>query len=77
MNLSICSYNCCSLRKNIDLIRELTDKNIDIILLQETFVIADDLSILQFIDENYDSIGVGATYSNDAVMNMKGRPMGD
>ena len=76
MYLSICSYNCCSLRKNIDLIRELTDKNIDIILLQETFVIADDLSILQFIDENYDSIGVGATYSDNAVINLKGRPMG-
>ena len=76
MNFSICSYNCCSLRKNIDVIRELTDRNIDVILLQETFVIADDLSILQFIDENYNSIGVGATYSDDAVINVRGRPMG-
>ena len=57
-NLKICSFNCCSLRKNIDLVRDLTNGCNDIVFLQETFVTEDKLGILDFIDENYECIGV-------------------
>ena len=76
MKLNICSYNCCSLRKNIDIIRELTSKNLDIIFLQETFVVSDNISILQYVDENYDCIGAGAIYSDKSMVSATGRPMG-
>ena len=51
MDLKICSYNCCSLLKNIDNIRILTNKGFDIIFLQETFITGDKLGIIDFIDE--------------------------
>ena len=63
MDITVVSYNCCSLRKNIDVIRELADRTIDIIFLQETFLTEEKLGELDFIDENYESVGVGATYS--------------
>ena len=57
-NLQICTFNCCSRTKNIDLIRELTASHYDAILLQETFVTEDKSGILDYIHENYESIGV-------------------
>ena len=74
--LKICSFNCCSLRKNIDLIRSLTDGCTDIIFLQETFVTEDKLGILDFIDENYECIGVPAKYSEKSLTANAGRPEG-
>ena len=74
--LRICSFNCCSLRKNIDLVRQLADCCNDIIFLQETFVIEDKLGILDFIDENYECVGVAATYSEKSLISNEGRPEG-
>ena len=74
--LNICSYNCCSLKKNIDVIREITSKNTYLIFLQETFISDDDLGIINFIDENYGGIGVGAKYSEKSIVTASGRPMG-
>ena len=37
----------------------------------------DKLGILDFIDEEYDSVGVGTRYSDKAVASMAGRPEGD
>ena len=51
--MSTCSYNCCAQKKNIDIVRELTMKKLNIILLQEIFLINDHFSVLNFIDENY------------------------
>ena len=59
MDITVVSYNCCSLRKNIDVIRELADRRIDIIFLQETFLTEEKLGELDFIDGNYESVWVG------------------
>ena len=75
-NLSMCTYNCCSLKKNIELIRGLTENNYDIIFLQETFITEDKLGILDFIDENYECAGVPAIFSERALAAMAGRPAG-
>ena len=76
MEFSLCSYNCCSLNKNIDVIREITNKNIDIVFLQETFITDEKLGIVDFINENYNNISVGAHYSENNIVNVTGRPMG-
>ena len=76
MDLKICSYNCCSLNKNIDIVRSLTSSNLDIIFLQETFVTDEKLGILDFVDERYNCIGAGAYFSNKCLAEATGRPMG-
>ena len=76
MDLKLCTFNCCSLRKNIDIIRELCDNKFDIILLQETFITEDKIGILDFIDERYECIGVPATYSEKVLAANAGRPEG-
>ena len=76
MELKICSYNCCSLNKNIDIVRHLTSKNLDIIFLQETFVTEEKLGMLDFIDERYNSIGASAYFSEKCLTGLTGRPMG-
>ena len=75
--LQICSYNCCSLRKNIELVRQIASTNYDVIFLQETFIVEDKMGVLNFIDERYECIGVGATYSEKSLVSMSGRPEGD
>ena len=76
MDLKICTFNCCSLRKNINLVRKLTSDSFDIIFLQETFVLEDRLGDLEFIDENYDCVGLAATYSDRALTTNAGRAEG-
>ena len=75
-NLNVVTLNCCSLKKNIDLIRQLASDSFDIIFLQETFVIDEKLGILDYIDENFESIGVPAVYSDKNLMAGVGRPEG-
>ena len=41
MDLKICSSNCCSLTKNIDIVRDLASQDYDLLFLQETFVKSD------------------------------------
>ena len=74
--LRVCSYNCFSLNKNIDLVRELTSTNYDIIFLQETLVTNNNINILDYVDESYKSIGIGAIFSEKAIEAASGRPMG-
>ena len=76
MNFSICSYNCCSLNKNIDVIRELTNEQYDLIFLQETLVTEDRMGELQFIDENYEAVGVCSVFSDIALETNAGRSEG-
>ena len=76
MDVKVCSYNCCSLRKNIDIIRKLTDMKFDVVFLQETYVVDEKLGDLDYIDEHYDSIGVGAFYSEVCLSSGAGRPQG-
>ena len=76
MEIKISSYNCCSLRKNIDIVRKLTDSKYDIVFLQETFLIDDKLGDLDYVDEHYESIGVGAYFSERSLSSVAGRPQG-
>ena len=73
MDLKLCTFNCCSLRKNVNLVRELCNKSFDIIFLQETLVTEDRLGDLAFINELYDYIGTGAHYSDKALASNAGR----
>ena len=73
MSLKICTYNCCSLNKNIEMVRELTTERYDLILLQETFLTENRLGDLSFIDENYEVIGAPAIYSQKALESCAGR----
>ena len=76
MNLTVCSYNCCSLKNNINVIRELTDRKVDLIFLQETFLLSKDFHILDYVHEDYKGIGVSATFSEKSIQTASGRPMG-
>ena len=76
MNLKICNYNCCSLKKNIDLIRSLTEQSFDIIFLEETLLLSDSLGDLTHIDEQYENVGIGAIYSEKACTANRGRQEG-
>ena len=76
MDIKVCSYNCCSLVKNIDVVRELANKEFDIIFLQETFITDDKLGTYDFIDENYESVAKGAGYSERSIASAAGRPQG-
>ena len=75
-SLRLCTFNCCSLRKNIDLVRGLADSRYDIIFLQETFITEEKLGELDFIDKNYNCVGAPATYSENVVKAGAGRPEG-
>ena len=76
MDLKLCTFNSCSLRKNINLVRKLTSDYFDIIFLQETFVLEERLGDLGFVDEDYDCIGLGATYSERTLTTNAGRAEG-
>ena len=76
MDITIATYNCCSLRKNIDIVRKLADRKIEVIFLQETFLTEEKIGELDFIDENYESVGIGATYSERSLVSMACRPEG-
>ena len=76
MNFSKCTYNCCSLNKNIDVVRELTGDKHSIIILQETLITKDKLGNLYFIDENYEVVGSGSVYSERALESNVGRSEG-
>ena len=76
MDFSICSYNCCSLNKNIDVVRELADDRYDVIFLQETLVTEDRMSELQFIHEDYEVVGVSSVFSERVLQSNAGRSEG-
>ena len=76
MKLSICSYNCCSLSKNIDIVRQLAGETCDVIFLQETLVTEERLGDLNYIDENYNVVGSASVYSDKAVESNSGRSEG-
>ena len=76
MDLKIINFNCCSLKKNIDLIRKLTDEAFDIIFLEETLLLEDRQGDLAFIDERYESVRVGAYYSEKPLTANAGRAEG-
>ena len=76
MDLKICSFNCCSLSKNIDVVRDLASQDYDLLFLQETFVTDGRLGDLNFIHENYEAVGSGSVYSERAIESNSGRSEG-
>ena len=76
MDLKICSFNCCSLSKNIDVVRDLAGQNYELLFLQETFLTDNRLGDLAFIDENYEAVGSGSVYSERAIESNAGRSEG-
>ena len=76
MELRVCTYNCCSAKSNFERIRNLCVDNYDIIFLQETFLVADKLGILDQIHGNYNVIAVAAQCSDRVLESMHGRPSG-
>ena len=65
------SYNCNSIRKKIDIVRELLTNN-DIILLQEILLTADNISYCDNIDPDFDNIVVPSRIDDGEA----GRPRG-
>lgn len=76
LSIKLCTFNCCSLRKNVDLVRSLASSGFDIIFLQETLVTEEKLGILDYIDEHYDCFGVPAIFSEKSLVSCAGRPEG-
>ena len=52
-NIKICSFNCNSVRKRIDIIRNFTMKY-DVICLQELLLLHEDSDVLFSISEDFD-----------------------
>ena len=49
MDLKICSFNCFSIRKNIEIVRRLINSH-DIVFLQEIILTEDNIDLLNNID---------------------------
>ena len=71
--LSVCTFNCNSLKNSCVTIAELCTKS-DIIFLQETWLSKFELFMLNNIHTDFIGLGVSAFDSSDALLN--GRPYG-
>ena len=71
MKLNLVSYNCNSIRKKIDIIRELMS-SYDIILLQEILLTVDNINYCDNIDANFDNIVIPSKIDDGDA----GRPRG-
>lgn len=69
--VKIISYNCNSIKNNLDVIRDLLQK-CDIILLQEIILLKQELDLIKHIDLNFDGVG----FASDAgeIGMLRGRP---
>ena len=57
MDLKIVSYNCCSIRKRVDPIKDILKYN-DILLCQELILLKDDCTLLEQFDLNFNVLCV-------------------
>ena len=53
-NIRICSYNCNSVRKKVDIIRELMEKS-DILFLQELILLNEDCDFIYEMSDLFDA----------------------
>ena len=72
-NLRICTYNCRSLKSSLNTIKDLCLK-CDVILLQETWLVDQELSFLKTIHADF--YGDGVSSVNTCNQLMYGRPYG-
>jgi hypothetical protein len=71
--LRVASYNCNSIRKKIDIIRQLLS-SCDILLCQEIILLPEDVSFIDNIDSEFDSFAVPSNHANSN--SFDGRPYG-
>ena len=57
MSFGIISFNCNSIRKNIDIVDKML-KNCDLLFLQETIITSDQLNSISNINREFDSLHV-------------------
>lgn len=69
--LKIVSFNCNSLRKRMDTVRDLAQQY-DIICLQELLIFKENLFLLNEIDSNFDHVSFVCDNSEDEI--VEGRP---
>lgn len=74
MNLKITSFNCNSIRRNIDIIREIM-KYSDIVLLQEICLTVEDIIFCDSIDVSFEFVINPSVYGDENVT-CEGRPKG-
>ena len=72
-NVRIASYNCNSIRSEIDVIREILTR-CDILLCQEIILPEEEISFVYGIDHNFSCSVVPSRLPNSSVFN--GRPVG-
>ena len=70
MMLRIASYNCNSIRKNMEIVKNLLLSS-DIVVLQELMLYMRDLSLLNDIDDNFDNF---ATVEDDVLDEITATP---
>ena len=71
--LRVSSYNCKSLKRNVDGIRKLCDVS-DVLFLQEHWLFPHDLAILNVVHNEFTAFGCSSIDSSDRV--ILGRPFG-
>ncbi|XP_063635034.1 uncharacterized protein LOC134805719 [Cydia splendana] len=67
------SFNCKSVKRSVDGIRELC-RTCDLIALQETWILPDDLPYLSTIDDGFGYTGTSAVDTSVGI--LRGRPFG-
>ncbi|CAH2101644.1 unnamed protein product [Euphydryas editha] len=70
---SLVTFNCRSLKRSVEGVRQLC-KKADIIALQETWLLPHDLTYLASIDADFGSTGTSAVDTSNGV--LVGRPHG-
>ena len=72
-SLKITTYNCRSIKSSVDSVRNLCN-NHDVVLLQEHWLVKDELHILSKLHEDFYAIGVSAMDTDNKL--IQGRPFG-
>ncbi|XP_063374960.1 uncharacterized protein LOC134662618 [Cydia amplana] len=73
MAYRFCTFNCKSVKRSVDCIKDLCRRS-DIIALQETWLCWDEIPYLNTIDENFCSTGTSAVDTSAGM--LRGRPYG-
>lgn len=69
----IVSYNCKSLKRSIEGVRELC-QSADVLALQETWLLPHDLPLLNTVDDSFGCTGTSAVDTSAGL--LSGRPYG-
>jgi len=72
-SIKVCSFNCNSVRKKVDIIRELM-KAYDVIMLQEIILLDEDSNFIHKLHKQFDAYILPSKYANGEQ--LRGRPSG-